>query len=131
MCPSDSSRMSGSQQIPSLGCNPKVPSLHSHKPTTSPYPSPDESSQHYPSYFSKNHFNILPTMPRSSKQPPSFKILPDTCYMPYPYHPWFDNIWLGVQIMKFFIIQFSPPSCSWPPAYSSTLLKHSRPVFLP
>jgi hypothetical protein len=51
-------------------------------------------------------------MPRSSKQPPTFKILLDTCYMPNPYHPWFDNIWLGVQIMKFFIIQFSPPSCS-------------------
>jgi hypothetical protein len=39
----------------------------SQKPTTSPYPEPEESSRHIPTLFCKKRFNlILPFMPRSS-----------------------------------------------------------------
>jgi hypothetical protein len=31
----------------------------SQEPSTGPYPEPDKSSPYYPSYFSKNHFNII------------------------------------------------------------------------
>ena len=42
--------------------------LHSQKPSTCPYPDPDQTSPWAQSYFLNIHFNIiLPSKPRSSK----------------------------------------------------------------
>jgi hypothetical protein len=65
---------------------------------------------------------------------------PYTCYLPHPSHSSrFDhsnNIWWGVKVIKFLIMQFSPFLCYlahlWP-KYSPQhrILKQPHPTFLP
>jgi hypothetical protein len=47
---------------------------------------------------------------------------PDACYMPCLYHPsWLDHsnyTWRRVQVMKLFIMQFSPTSYRFIPLWS-------------
>ena len=101
---------------------------HSQQSTTYPYPEPDQLSPNSPSYFLKVHFNII--LPSTKGLPiglfhlgfPSSilhisSILPHTCYMPRPSHSkLFDhsnNVWWGIQIMKFSCHLFqSPPTSS-------------------
>jgi hypothetical protein len=55
--------------------------------------------------------------------------LPHSCCMPCPSHPpWLDHnyIWQGVQVMRLFIMQFSPPSCHF---LSSVQIFASAPCF--
>ena len=103
------------------------------------------------SYFLKNHLNIiLPSTPRSPQwslslwfphqNPVHASPLPHTRYMPRPshssrfYHP--HNIEWGLQIIKLFIMWFSPFPC-YPiplrPKYSPqyVILKRPKPMFLP
>ena len=69
----------------------------SQQPATCPYPEPAQSSPYPTSHFQKVHLNIiLLCMPGSSKWSLSLRFpdknpvytspLPDTCYMPRPYH---------------------------------------------
>jgi hypothetical protein len=38
-------------------------------------------------------------------------LVPHSCYMPCPFHPWLDHsVWQEVQVMKLLIMQFSPIS---------------------
>jgi hypothetical protein len=74
-----------------------------------------------PSYLSKIHFNIdhRPTSWSSQwcltfwvshRYPICILLLPHSCYIPFPSHPWLDHsnyTWKSVQVMKFLIIQFS------------------------
>jgi hypothetical protein len=65
-----------------------------------------------------------------SYQNPACTPIPSyTCYMSWPSHlPWRDNcnIWWGVQVMKLFIMQFSPTSCYFVPLRSKN--SHQHPV---
>ena len=92
-------------------------------------PEPDQAPSR-PSTLFKIHMNIiLPSTIRSSKRSPSFRfsyqnrvcisLLPHTCHMCNPSHPsGFDhpyNNWWGLQIMKPFVVPFSPFSCLFLP----------------
>jgi len=117
---------------------PKAPLLHLQVPTICPYPQPDQSSlcPLPPSHLLKIHLNIiLPSMPGSSKWPPSLRFphqnpvcnspLPHTCYMPLPisfiliYH--LNNIWWHVRSLLSSLCTFlhSPLTSSlFSPKYS-------------
>jgi hypothetical protein len=102
------------------------------------------------SCLSKIHFNIIyPPSSLSSlwslswlahECPICTRVLPHTCYMPYPPHwPWLDNsnyTWWRVHVMKLLIMQFCPPSCHvispWskcPPQHP--VLEHPQSMVLP
>jgi len=97
------------------------------------------------SYFFQIYFNILPSMPMSSKWPLSARFshhnavcisLPFyACHKPKPLHPpsfgcsTHISIWPGVQVMKLLIMQFSvlsyhlyPPGSKYVPQHP--VLKH-------
>jgi len=83
------------------------------EPTTAPYPDHIHPVHIFPTYLSKIHRNIiLPSEPRSSKWPLSFRYseqnilciyLPRACYTPHSSHPsWLDypnNIRWSVQVL--------------------------------
>ena len=100
-----------------------------------------------PSYFLKTHFIIiLPTMPMYPKFSVSLTFSQQTLYAPPTYVPhahafhssWSDHrnkIWLGVQVMKIFIMQSTPVSCYFVrlrPKYipKHPILKHPQPSYL-
>ena len=131
----------------------EVPLLCLQEPATCPHPEPDQSRPCPPSHFLRIHFNILPSMPGSSKwalsltfphQTPVYTPShPYKCYMSRPSHSFRflhpNNIWWGVQITKLLIMCFSPYPCSlvplrpkYPPQH--TILKHpqcERPSLTP
>jgi len=96
------------------------PLPQSQVPTTCPYPEPEQSNPCPPSHFLKIHFNIIPhlCLGLPSGLLPS-RLPPKPCmYLscsPYvqhaPPHPFYkcfyhpNNIWWGVQIIKFLIIR--------------------------
>jgi hypothetical protein len=101
----------------------------SQKLATGPCPEPAESSSPHHPYIPKFHLNvILPLMPRSSQwslpfgppnqNPVNTSPLPPASHMSRPSHPpWFNhgnNIPLGIQAMKFIIMQFYPWSVFLP-----------------
>jgi hypothetical protein len=114
--------------------------------STFPYPEPDKSVHITPSHLYKIHPNIIqpptswsswwpPSLWLSHQQPIRVPLLPYSCYMPRLSNPprlnYSNNTWRRVQIMKFFILQFSPFSChlislrpKYPPQHS--VLKHPR-----
>jgi hypothetical protein len=82
---------------------------------------------------------VFPFFWLSHQQPIRVPILPHSCYMSRPSHPpslnYSNNTWLRVQIMKLFIMQFSPFSChlislrsEYPPKHP--VLKHPKSMFL-
>jgi hypothetical protein len=104
-----------------------------------------------PSYLYKIHFNVVhPPTPWSSQwslsvwlshqYPISIPLLSHSCYMPCTsYHHWLENFnytWRKVQVMKLFIMQFSPTSHHfiylWL-KYSTKhpILKHAQSMLLP
>jgi len=116
---------STSQEIPCILCSPNVPNRSPKTPPlpgTCRYSEPHKSSSRIPNKF-KVHFNIilLPT-PRSSKRTLSLRFplqnlvrtspVPHTCRTSHPFHSSVfqhpNNIWWGVQIMKFLVLQPRP-----------------------
>jgi hypothetical protein len=114
------------RQFPSSLLNPKVQyRIHKSSPPA-PVLSQTNSVHITPSHLYKIHANIIqPPTSWSSQWPPSLwlshqqpirvPLLPHSCYMPRPCHPprlnYSNNTWRRVQIMKLFIMQFSPFSC--------------------
>jgi hypothetical protein len=86
------------------------------------------------------HFNIiLPPASTSSfwlsnQNPMSILLLPHAPYMPCPSHaPWLHNsnyTWRRVQVIKLFIVQFSPTSCHFIPLRSKYSPQHPQSMFL-
>jgi hypothetical protein len=91
--------------------------------STCPYPEPDQSVHITPSHL----YKIQPTHLRlglpSGLLPPGFPtnklyaslFFPPLCYKPLPSHPprlhYSNYTWRRLQIMKLFVMQFSPFSC--------------------
>ena len=122
---------------------------HSQVPATCPYPEPARTGQTPTSHFLKINLNIiLPSMSGSPKWSLSFRFshqnpvyvfhLPHTCYMPRPAHYSqfynLQNIGLGVQIIKLFVMFFSTPLLprpSWAQIFSSTPYSHTLSAYVP
>jgi len=122
----------------------------SQHPVTCPCPQPEQSNASAHVLF-KNHFNIIvfylclglpvasfPQFP--NKNPFYISLLPLTCYVPIPsYSPLFgqrNNTWCEIQIIKFFIMLFSPLFCYLPalrPKYlpQHPTVHHNRPIYFP
>ena len=144
----EANRLVASQEIPRILWNPKVHyRIHKCLP---PVPILSQVDPvHIPTFhFLQIHLNIfLPSKPGSPKWPLSLRFpqqtpvytspLPHTHYMPRPfnsswfYHP--NDIGRGVEIIKQFIMQFSPLPC-YPvplrPKYfpQHPILKHPQPT---
>jgi hypothetical protein len=113
--------------------------LNSQELSTCPYPEPDQSSPHHTFTRSilllSNHLCLglpsdLPSLWLSHQQHIRIPLLPHSCYMPRLSHPprlnYSNNTWPRVQIMKLFIMQFSPFSCH---LISSVQISSSTPCF--
>jgi hypothetical protein len=67
-----------------------------------------------------------------SHQTPTFtSLLFHSCYMPCKlHHTWHCNIWQGVEVMKPFIMKFSPTSCNFIHLQSKDSPQHSIQKYL-
>jgi hypothetical protein len=99
-----------------------------------------------PSYLSKINFNNVHPLTSWSSQwslslwlsqqyPIYIPLLPHSCYMPSPSHPsWLDHsnyTWRRVQVMKLFIMSFSPTSHHFISLWCKYSHQHPQSMLLP
>jgi len=132
----EANRSSASKEIPHILWNPMVQRrIHKSWPFL-PILNQINPVHAHASHFLKIHFNIiLPSSPRSSKWSFSLRFsyqntvgtsIHRTCHMPRPAHSsWLDyqnNVWWGVQIIKFLIMLSLPLRCYLTPLEPGTFL---------
>jgi hypothetical protein len=96
------------------------------KISTCPCPQPDQSSPHHPvpllqdpsQHYPPTYdlvFLVAFSLWLSNQHPIRVLLLPHSCYMPRPSHlprlHYSNYTWRRVQIMKLFVMKFSPFSC--------------------
>ena len=135
----EDNRASGSQEIPSILCNPEILSRTDSLPPSLSILSHSNEGNAPPSNFLNIHFNIiLSFMARSSKCSLSMRSahqnpvrtfpVPNTCHSNRPSHSfWFDhpkNNWWGVQSIKLIVMYSSPIPCFPVPLRCHNVVSH-------
>ena len=120
---------SASPDIRRILWNPKVHYHLNNSPPYVPILSKTNPVHTFPLYFFKIHFNIIyPSAPTSLgfpiKYDVAFSLFPVKFHIPQPSHSrWF----VGSKIMKFLMMQFSPPYCYFLPLrHKSSSASYSR-----